>query len=178
MMTNTLARLLVLIVAGGIAFTEAKAETVESLVEHGAVIERVTRLSGEFRGCIRNRQLAFVDGTVFVCGERHAHFSYRSSVYILRDERRLETHVVIDDQQYAGVIVRLGRRALRPSRRVAIAPMPMTRVETSTPGIRPLPPMPPIESLNDLGRDLTATAERPAGVVPVQDVQTEELPSD
>ena len=174
-MTNMITRVLVLLLAVGTAFTKAKAETVESLIEQGAVIERVTRLSGEFRGCIRNRQLDFADGTVFVCGTRQAHFSYRPSVYILRDERKLETHIVIDDQQYAGTIVWLGRRALRPSRRVAIAPIPMTLAGISAPGLRPLLPTPSIESLNDLGRNLAATAERPAGVAPVQDLRTEEI---
>lgn len=93
------------ILTAGVAST-ALANDLEELAKdgYGAVLR--TRVEDTFEGCEYDKRIPLSNGLIFVCRTYHYHYAYRPEVLIMKHVQNGDLKVVIDDDEYAGTLIR------------------------------------------------------------------------
>lgn len=84
----------------------AAASDLEDLAKDGYAVIEETQADGEFEGCDYDRRIKLNNGLVFVCQTYSYSYAYMPEVLILKHIRTGEIKVLIDDDEYNGVLYR------------------------------------------------------------------------
>lgn len=84
----------------------AGASDLEDLAKDGYAVIEETQVDGEFEGCDFDRRIKLINGLIFVCQTYSYSYAYMPDVLILKHIRTGDIKVLIDDDEYDGLLYR------------------------------------------------------------------------